>query len=322
MARNSKRELRKARSMLEENIYRMKDPGAEELSWESHLLYPKNLDKAAKLIELLQAAKNGDMPVEMDKVVFCEGGLEHKVCPFCHTDLCSSDNEDGWNPTKAYAIHFGGHRDYNSYGNYNVCTKCYETVIPDELKIENMPEFAPEEDLEVRESAKSIREMKQRKPSVVITKEDVEAVMSKLGLKFESFASDGYITWNILQDGMDCLSVSLESNPYNKNTMITMEDNKDCWDSFTTEEFEADIKEALHLSDVQDYSESRISRNKFAIREQITKKAKARLNLLNDIVNYAYEYGEDDVKSIFKQAFKKVTGDDLSDALIDDEENK
>ncbi len=54
------------------------------------------------------------------------------------------------------------------------------------------------------------------------------------------------------------------------------------------------------------------------LREAITKKAKEKLNLLNDIVNFAYEYGEDATKGLFQQAFKKVTGDDLIDALDDD----
>ncbi len=54
------------------------------------------------------------------------------------------------------------------------------------------------------------------------------------------------------------------------------------------------------------------------LKEAITKKAKEKLNLLNDIVNFAYEYGEDATKGLFQQAFKKVTGDDLIDALDDD----
>lgn len=53
--------------------------------------------------------------------------------------------------------------------------------------------------------------------------------------------------------------------------------------------------------------------------ESITRKAKEKLNLLNDIVNFAYEYGEDEATSLFKQAFKKVTGDDLIDALNEEE---
>lgn len=51
------------------------------------------------------------------------------------------------------------------------------------------------------------------------------------------------------------------------------------------------------------------------VNEAITRKAKEKLNLLNDIVNFAYEYGEDETKTLFQQAFKKVTGDDLVDAL-------
>lgn len=57
----------------------------------------------------------------------------------------------------------------------------------------------------------------------------------------------------------------------------------------------------------------KVSRKKLS--ETITRKAKEKLNLLNDIVNFAYEYGEDETKSLFQQAFKKVTGDDLVDAL-------
>lgn len=53
--------------------------------------------------------------------------------------------------------------------------------------------------------------------------------------------------------------------------------------------------------------------------EAITRKAKERLNLLNDIVNFAYEYGENETKSLFQQAFKKAIGDDLVESLNDDD---
>lgn len=55
--------------------------------------------------------------------------------------------------------------------------------------------------------------------------------------------------------------------------------------------------------------------------DQITRKQKEKLNLLNDIVNFAYEYGENETKTLFKQAFKRVTGDDLVDSLSDDSNN-
>lgn len=66
------------------------------------------------------------------------------------------------------------------------------------------------------------------------------------------------------------------------------------------------------------FVESTKSKNK-KVNESITRKAKEKLNLLNDIVNFAYEYGEDEATSLFKQAFKKVTGDDLVDALNEEE---
>jgi hypothetical protein len=40
---------------------------------------------------------------------------------------------------------------------------------------------------------------------------------------------------------------------------------------------------------------------------------------LNDIVNFAYEYGENETKTLFQQAFKKAIGDDLIESLSDDE---
>lgn len=61
------------------------------------------------------------------------------------------------------------------------------------------------------------------------------------------------------------------------------------------------------------------NKSKKRVNEAITRKAKEKLNLLNDIVNFAYEYGEDEATSLFKQAFKKVTGDDLVDALNEEE---
>jgi len=60
---------------------------------------------------------------------------------------------------------------------------------------------------------------------------------------------------------------------------------------------------------------------KGALKEAISRKQKERLNLLNDIVNFAYEYGENETKSLFQQAFKKAIGDDLAESLNDDDEN-
>lgn len=55
------------------------------------------------------------------------------------------------------------------------------------------------------------------------------------------------------------------------------------------------------------------------VNEAISRKQKERLNLLNDIVNFAYEYGENETKTLFQQAFKKAIGDDLIESLSDDE---
>ena len=70
----------------------------------------------------------------------------------------------------------------------------------------------------------------------------------------------------------------------------------------------------------QDYqiNESRLSKRK-RVNEAISRKQKERLNLLNDIVNFAYEYGESETKSLFQQAFKKAIGDDLIESLSDEE---
>ena len=71
---------------------------------------------------------------------------------------------------------------------------------------------------------------------------------------------------------------------------------------------------------LQDYplNESRLSKRK-RVNEAISRKQKERLNLLNDIVNFAYEYGENETKTLFQQAFKKAIGDDLIESLSDDE---
>ncbi len=70
---------------------------------------------------------------------------------------------------------------------------------------------------------------------------------------------------------------------------------------------------------LQDYplNESRLSKRR--VNEAISRKQKERLNLLNDIVNFAYEYGENETKTLFQQAFKKAIGDDLIESLSDDE---
>lgn len=56
-----------------------------------------------------------------------------------------------------------------------------------------------------------------------------------------------------------------------------------------------------------------------SLKEAISRKQKERLNLLNDIVNFAYEYGESETKSLFQQAFKKAIGDDLIESLSDED---
>jgi hypothetical protein len=61
----------------------------------------------------------------------------------------------------------------------------------------------------------------------------------------------------------------------------------------------------------------RISKRR--VNEAISRKQKERLNLLNDIVNFAYEYGENETKTLFQQAFKKAIGDDLIESLSDEE---
>lgn len=73
------------------------------------------------------------------------------------------------------------------------------------------------------------------------------------------------------------------------------------------------------LAKIQDYqiNESRLSKRR--VNEAISRKQKERLNLLNDIVNFAYEYGENETKTLFQQAFKKAIGDDLIESLSDDE---
>lgn len=74
------------------------------------------------------------------------------------------------------------------------------------------------------------------------------------------------------------------------------------------------------LAEIRDYqiNESRLSKRK-RVNEAISRKQKERLNLLNDIVNFAYEYGENETKTLFQQAFKKAIGDDLIESLSDDE---
>ena len=69
----------------------------------------------------------------------------------------------------------------------------------------------------------------------------------------------------------------------------------------------------------QDYplNESRLSKRR--VNEAISRKQKERLNLLNDIVNFAYEYGENETKTLFQQAFKKAIGDDLIESLSDED---
>ena len=73
------------------------------------------------------------------------------------------------------------------------------------------------------------------------------------------------------------------------------------------------------LAKIRDYylNESRLSKRR--VNEAISRKQKERLNLLNDIVNFAYEYGENETKTLFQQAFKKAIGDDLIESLSDDE---
>lgn len=74
-----------------------------------------------------------------------------------------------------------------------------------------------------------------------------------------------------------------------------------------------------HETDVFEESVKNKNLKNKKLDEAITRKAKEKLNLLNDIVNFAYEYGEDEATSLFKQAFKKVTGDDLIDALTEED---
>ena len=140
--------------------------------------------------------------------------------------------------------------------------------------------------------------------------------------------------YEALQDMLNDSKV-LESTAYtetNEGIEVTFskEELKDFTDiKFLFHCYDCDVK-PIELADEEDFItvelpyiqktfvESTKSKNK-KVNESITRKAKEKLNLLNDIVNFAYEYGEDEATSLFKQAFKKVTGDDLVDALNEEE---